>query len=158
MIMDIQARFLFLPSTPEGTRRFRGREGPGVKWVRHAGSGCVKKNTPCLNGGGNAFKVAQEFVDRCRGENPFGGGPFAYPKRSSSGSKIVLDIRHIFDIEHTHNDMTSGHIVTAIHDSDVSRRSESVPLLKIFRSGGFDAPVKSRRKRHPGEGRGPELL
>jgi len=47
-------------------------------------------------------KEAQEFVDRYRGENPFGGGPFAYPKRSSSGSKIVLDIRHVFDIEHTH--------------------------------------------------------
>jgi hypothetical protein len=29
--------------------------------------------------------------------------------------------------------------------SGVSWRSESVPLLKIFRSGGFDAPEKSHR-------------
>ena len=29
MIMDIRARFLFLPSTPEGARRFGG---PGGAW------------------------------------------------------------------------------------------------------------------------------
>jgi hypothetical protein len=40
--------------------------------------------------------------------------------------------------------------------SGVSWRSESVPLLKIFRSGGFDAPEKSHRTRHPGEGRDPD--
>jgi hypothetical protein len=40
--------------------------------------------------------------------------------------------------------------------SGVSWRSESVPLLKISRSGGFDASEESHRTRHPGEGRDPD--
>ena len=57
--------------------------------------------------------------------------PFASEKRFFHGSKIFLDIFARLDIEQTRNDMTFGHIVTAVHNRRrLLRCSEFVPWFE----------------------------
>ena len=79
--------------------------------------GDVSKRTHIVDhGGGNASPMHRNRSIGAGGKNSVKKDSFACPTGPLLRSKIVLDIPAHPDIERTQDDMTSGHIVTAVHD------------------------------------------
>jgi hypothetical protein len=104
--------------------RFPDSDGQGIFLSRLGGKEAVDRPLTGRGGGICPF----------HGDKPAAKGPemaISGENRQGYGVKIFLDIPPLIDIDQSINDMTYGHIVTAVHIfRDASWRSESGPNFK----------------------------